>query len=58
MPPAARLKSRALWLLAAAILLAAVLSPNLFAASFGRMLADVWVSTMAAIAGLLGGVFG
>jgi lauroyl/myristoyl acyltransferase len=39
-------------------LAAVVLLPNAFAAGFGRLLADLWVSTMSAIAGLLGGVFG
>jgi hypothetical protein len=28
------------------------------AGGLGRLLADVWVSTMAAVAGLIGGLFG
>lgn len=35
-----------------------VLAPSVAAAGFGRLVADLWVSTMAAIAGLLGGIIG
>ncbi|MGD9968089.1 MAG: hypothetical protein AB7T59_16340 [Hyphomonadaceae bacterium] len=33
-----------------------VLAPNAFAAGIGRVLADLWITVMAAVAGLLGGV--
>jgi hypothetical protein len=42
----------------ALLLLAAIVLPNLFAVGVGRVLADVWVSTMAAVAGVLGGLIG
>jgi hypothetical protein len=42
----------------ALLVLAAILLPNLFAVGVGRVLADVWVSTMAAVAGVLGGLIG
>jgi hypothetical protein len=35
-----------------------VLAPNLVAEGLGRLVAHVWVTTMAAIAALLGGLFG
>ena len=52
-----RQKPRAAWLIVAALLAAAVILPNVMAGGLGRVLADVWVSTMAAIAGLIGGLF-
>ena len=58
MPPEPRQKPRAAWLIIAAILAAALILPAFMAGGLGRLLADVWVSTMAAIAGLIGGLFG
>jgi hypothetical protein len=44
-----------------AILVIAVIlifAPNVFAVGFGRLLADLWITVMGAVAGLLGGVLG
>ncbi|MGD9980374.1 MAG: hypothetical protein AB7H66_06440 [Hyphomonadaceae bacterium] len=42
---------------ALAIVAVAILAPNALAAGVGRMLADLWVTVMGAVTGLLGGVF-
>lgn len=57
MPPPAKPKSRTLWLIVITALAAAIILPGFMAGGLGRVLADVWVSTMAAIAGLIGGIF-
>jgi len=48
---------RLVLLAALAIVAAAILAPNAFAAGVGRLLADLWVTVMIAVTGLLGGVF-
>ncbi|MBN8606875.1 MAG: hypothetical protein J0L81_08150 [Caulobacterales bacterium] len=58
MPPEPKPKPRATWLIVALLLAAAIILPSVMAGGLGRVLADVWVSTMAAIAGLIGGLFG
>ena len=35
-----------------------LIAPNLFGAGLGRLVADLWVTVMGAVAGLIGGVFG
>lgn len=47
----------ALLVLVVVILTAAALTPG-FATFIGRMVANLWVTVMSAVAGLLGGFFG
>ena len=60
MPPESRRRapSRTLLILAAAALIALALSPLLVAGGVGRLVADLWITTISAVAGLLGGLFG
>lgn len=52
-------RKRGMVLMAAGlVLVAALLLSGAFATGLGRVLADVWVSALTAIAGLLGGLFG
>lgn len=57
MPPEPKPKPRAAWLIVAILLAAAIILPSVMAGGLGRLLADVSVSTMAAVAGLIGGLF-
>lgn len=55
---APRAPRRRLWLFAAVAIVAMALLPFLIAGGAGRLVADLWVSTMGAVAGLIGGLFG
>ncbi len=44
-------------ILAAAVAAAALLVPS-FALGLARLVADLWVTVMGAVAGLIGGIFG
>jgi hypothetical protein len=60
MPPTPRrTPSPRIWLLIAAAAIVAILAlPVLMAGGLGRFVGGLWVSTLALIAGLLGGVLG
>lgn len=60
MPPESRRRapSRMMLVLGSVALLAIALAPLLMAGGVGRFVADLWVTTMSAVAGLLGGLFG
>jgi hypothetical protein len=47
-----------MWALGATALLVVLLAPLLFAGGLGRFVGGLWVTVMAAIAGLLGALFG
>ncbi len=49
---------RRMWALGATALLVVLLAPLLFAGGLGRFVGGLWVTVMAAIAGLLGALFG
>ncbi|MBL8538225.1 MAG: hypothetical protein JNM59_12535 [Hyphomonadaceae bacterium] len=55
-PP--RAPGRRLLLLGALALAAFAFAPFLAAGGAGRLIANLWVSTMGAVAGLIGGLFG
>ena len=49
---------QALFIVALACVAALLVMPLLFALGMGRVIAEIWVVTMATIAGLLGGLIG
>ena len=58
-PTTRRTLSPRIWLLIAVAALVAILAlPGLMAGGLGRFVGGLWVSTLALIAGLLGGVLG